>query len=331
MGKEKNAFWFMRQAGRYLPEYKKTREQAGGFLNLCFNPALASEVTLQPIRRFGFSHAIIFSDILTIPFALGYNVKIDEAKGGPLVETFKNSQEIFDLKSYDTLKINPVLEAIKQTRKNLPVDTQLIGFCGAPWTLAVYMLQGKSNVNNADTHIFAYEHSQEMDFLIQHLTDVIIDYLGKQIEAGCDTIQLFDSWASFLSPELFEKYVIIPHHTIFTALKAKYPHIVKIGFPRGASFMYEDYAKNSACDVMGVDQGVSIKKMQYLQKICGIQGNLDPFLLIAGGQDLTDKTHKLMRLYDTGHYIFNLGHGILPQTPTDHVDRVVKILKSATD
>lgn len=323
----KRDFWFMRQAGRYLEEYRNVREGAGGFLKLCFSPELASEVTLQPIRRFDFSHAIIFSDILTIPYALGYDVKIDEQKGGPLVETIKTIDDIWNLEEYDDKKLKAVLEAIRLTRKNLQPNKKLIGFCGAPWTIAVYMLQGRSNINNQETYIFSYKHKDAFKFLIEHLTNSIIDYLSKQIEAGCDTIQLFDSWANMMPSGLFEEYVLEPHRAIFKTLADKYPTITKIGFPRGAGFMYKNYATESKCDFMGCDQSVPLEIMKEFQKICGIQGNLDPFLLIAGGDKLVDKTKKLLELYETGNYIFNLGHGILPQTPTEHVKRVTDLIK----
>lgn len=327
MDNKNKDIWFMRQAGRYLSEYRNTRKEAGGFLNLCFTPELASEVTLQPIRRFRFSHSIIFSDILTIPHALGFNVKIDENKGGPLVETLYKDDDIYNLQEYDFEKVRKVIEAITLTRKNLPEETKLIGFCGAPWTLAVYIMQGRSSISNQETHIFAYEKREMFKFLIEHLTKQIANYLEKQIEAGCDTIQVFDSWASFLSPENFEEFVIKPHKEIFAHIAEKYPHVTKIGFPRGAGGLYEHYARTTKCDIMGCDQSVSIQNMKKYQKICGVQGNLDPYLLLSGGDLLVDKTRKLCELYETGKYIFNLGHGILPQTPINHVSKVLSTVR----
>lgn len=327
MYKNERPIWFMRQAGRYLPEYKQTREEAGGFLKLCFNPELACEVTLQPIKRFGFSHAIIFSDILTIPFAMGHCVTIDENKGGPLVQILENPKQIYDLKFYEIEKLKTVLEAITLTRQKLPKTTKLIGFCGAPWTLCVYMLQGKSSISNEVLHILSYEDRKALNYLIDLLTKSIIDYLIKQIDAGCDTIQLFDSWANFMSPENFKEFILLPHQKIISAIKTLYPHITIIGFPRGIGNMLKNYAQETGCDYVGCDTSVSLETMRDLQKICGVQGNLDNYLLLAGGEMLEKKTVELMSLYESGDYIFNLGHGIVPQTPITHVDKVVKIVK----
>ena len=327
MYKNERPIWFMRQAGRYLPEYRQTRKEAGGFLKLCFHPELACEVTLQPITRFNFSHAIIFSDILTIPFAMGQSVIIDENKGGPLVQTLKDSKDIYDLKFYESKKLKPVLDAITLTRQKLPKTKKLIGFCGAPWTLAIYMLQGKSSISNDILHIFSYEDRKALKYLINILTESIIDYLIKQIESGCDTIQIFDSWASFMSPENFREFVIIPHQKIISAIKTTYSHITIIGFPRGAGYNIKNYAQETKCDYLGCDTSLSVEMMRDLQKICGIQGNLDNYLLVAGGELLEKKTLELISLYDSGNYIFNLGHGIVPQTPISHVDKVVNIVK----
>jgi uroporphyrinogen decarboxylase len=319
--------WFMRQAGRYLPEYQETRKQAGGFLNLCFNSELASEVTLQPIRRFDFDYAIIFSDILSIPYAMNLDVKIDKHKGGPLVETI-NLEMVKTLKSYNILKLNPVLEAIRLTRKNLPSKTKLIGFCGAPWTLAVYMLQGRSSAQNAETHHASYKHRSEFNYLIDMLTDNISSYLCEQIKAGCDTVQLFDSWASFLSPENFNDFVLKPAQKIVHTVKQTYPHIDFIGFPRGAGLEYFNYAEKTKIDYIGCDTSVNIASMRTLQKICGVQGNLDNYLLFKGGELLKTQVNELKTLAETGKYIFNLGHGILPKTPIENVEIVLKIIRS---
>lgn len=319
--------WFMRQAGRYLPEYQKTREQAGGFLNLCFNPELASEVTLQPIRRFDFDYAIIFSDILSIPYAIGLDVKIDEAKGGPLVETI-NLENIKYLRSYNIEKLNPVLEAIRLTRKNLPQKTKLIGFCGAPWTLAIYMLQGRSSASNAETHHSAYKHRLEFDYLIDMLTNAVSDYLCEQIKAGCDTVQLFDSWASFLSPKNFNDFVLNPAKKIVQSVKQNYPQVDFIGFPRGAGLEYFNYAEKTKVDYIGCDTSVTIQSMRDLQKICGVQGNLDNYLLFEGGELLKKQVTELKTLAETGKYIFNLGHGILPKTPIENVQIVLDCVRA---
>ena len=319
--------WFMRQAGRYLPEYQATRQQAGGFLNLCFNPKLASEVTLQPIRRFDFDYAIIFSDILSIPYAMGLDVKIDEHNGGPLVETF-NLENVKALKHYDLLKLNPVLEAIRLTRKNLPTKTKLIGFCGAPWTLAIYMLQGRSSAQNAQTHHYTYQYRPQFHYLVDMLTQAVSSYLCEQIQAGCDTVQLFDSWASFLSPQNFNDFVLNPAKKIVQTVKQKYPNVDFIGFPRGAGLEYFNYAEKTKIDYIGCDTSVSIASMRDLQKICGVQGNLDNYALFEGGEYLKKQVTELKTLAESGKYIFNLGHGILPKTPIENVESVLDIIRN---
>ncbi|MFT6263720.1 MAG: uroporphyrinogen decarboxylase [Dasania sp.] len=325
--KQSIPIWFMRQAGRYLPEYQVTRKEAGGFLNLCFNPEKATEVTLQPIRRFNFDYAIIFSDILSIPHAMGLIVKIDEQKGGPLVETI-NLENIRTLKSYQLDTLNPVLEAIKCTRLQLPKTTKLIGFCGAPWTLAVYMLQGRSSAQNAETHHYSYRYRQEFMYLIDMLTDSVGDYLCEQIKAGCDTVQLFDSWASFLSPQNFDTFVLKPAIKIVQKVKLNHPNVTFIGFPRGAGLEYTNYAEKTKIDYIGCDTSLSVDKMRNLQKICGVQGNLDNYALFEGGDLLTKQVIDLKSLRETGPYIFNLGHGILPKTPIEHVHHVINLVRA---
>lgn len=318
--------WFMRQAGRYLPEYQETRSMAGGFLNLCFNPELASEVTLQPIRRFDFDYAIIFSDILSIPFAMGLNVKIDEHNGGPLVETF-DLENVKSLNNYNPQTLEPVLEAIRLTRRDLPTKTRLIGFCGAPWTLAIYMLQGRSSAQNAQTHHYAYKHRPQFQYLIDMLTQNVSEYLCQQIEAGCDTVQLFDSWASFLSPANFDDFVLKPAVKIVKHIKQKYPNVDFIGFPRGAGLQYKNYAEKTSVDFIGCDTSLSIEAMRDLQKICGVQGNLDNYVLFEGGDLLVKQVTELKTLSESGKYIFNLGHGILPKTPIDNVHTVLNLIR----
>lgn len=320
--------WFMRQAGRYLPEYRMLRKKAGSFFNLCFHEHYMCDVTLQPIERFDFSHAIIFSDILIIPFLLGYDITIDEYKGSPLLETLYKDDDIFYLKDYhyNKEKIEPILDNIKKIKEKLPKEKKLIGFCGAPWTLSIYMLQGKSTHNNQETFLWAYKNPEIFDHLITHLTETIIHYLKDQIASGCNVIQLFDSWAGFLSPHLFEKYIIEPHVKIISTLKNEFKNVEFIGFPRGAGLAYNDYVDNVKPDIVGCDVSLSIEHMKNLQKKCGVQGNLDPFLLLSGGDELKKQTIKLTQLYETGHYIFNLGHGILPQTPIKNVELVKKIV-----
>jgi uroporphyrinogen decarboxylase len=258
---------------------------------------------------------------------MGLDVKIDEHNGGPLVETF-NLENVKALKHYDLLKLNPVLEAIRLTRKNLPTKTKLIGFCGAPWTLAIYMLQGRSSAQNAQTHHYAYQYRPQFHYLIDMLTQAVSSYLCEQIQAGCDTVQLFDSWASFLSPHNFNDFVLNPAIKIVHTVKQKYPNVDFIGFPRGAGLEYFNYAQKTKIDYIGCDTSVSIASMRDLQKICGVQGNLDNYVLFEGGEFLKKQVTELKTLAESGKYIFNLGHGILPKTPIENVEAVLDIIRS---
>ncbi len=321
---ENKEIWFMRQAGRYLTEYKKVREKAGGFFNLCFNPEQAAEVTLQPIRRFDFDTAIIFSDILTIPIGFGRKTEIIENQGGPKVEQLVTPEEIIQLQDFELEKLNKVLEAIKLTREILPKNKRLIGFCGAPWTLAVYMLQGKSSNHNEITHRYAYKHPEAFGILIEKLSNAVSAYLCAQISAGCDTVQLFDSWASFLSEENFLQFVVEPSKKIIKNVKEKHPEVRFIHFPRGAGMQYQNKT-NFTADIIGCDTSLTVRDMQSLQETgFGVQGNLDPNLLLVGGDLLKKQTLKLKKLHKSGKYIFNLGHGIFPETPIKHVENVIE-------
>jgi uroporphyrinogen decarboxylase len=319
--------WFMRQAGRYLEEYMAIRHQHEDFLSLCYNPEDASEVTLQPIRRFGFDAAIIFSDILVIPQFLNMDVKF--VKGdGPILKNFETIEDILHLKTQKLpLMANKIYDAIKLTKRNLNDDTDLIGFAGAAWTLATYMIEGKSSKDFATTKLWSYKNEKIFKHLINILTDMIIAHLSAQIEAGCNVVQLFDSWAAFLSDDQFEKWVILPHKKIRDSLKQKHPEISFIGFPRGAGSHLLKYVLHVKPDGVGCDTGVSIEYMQEIQKYCCVQGRLDPFLLATNLEKTIEQTNFLLKNLAGKSYIFNLGHGILPQTPIEHVYKVVETVR----
>jgi uroporphyrinogen decarboxylase len=321
--------WLMRQAGRYLPEYKATRKEAGSFLDLCYSPALAEEVTLQPIRRFGFDASILFSDILVLPHALGQHVWFEEGHG-PRLEPLKS---VGDFAQLDQAKIlpflQPVFETVSRLRASLPDETALIGFAGAPFTLATYMLTGEGSKDQAHTRSFAYANPDAMQELIDILTQSCITYLSAQIEAGADVVKLFDSWAGALADEEILRWSFEPLQKITAALKAKYPNTPVMLFPRGVGMHYERFAKQSGADVLAFDYNVPaefIADKVYPHIV--VQGGLDPLSLVAGGDGFEASVKRYLKLFDAGRYIFNLGHGIVPQTPIAHVERLIELVRS---
>ncbi len=321
--------WFMRQAGRYLPEYLETRAKAGNFLDLCYNPQLASEVTLQPIRRFGFDAAILFSDILVIPHALGQKLEFAQ-NHGPVLGELPNFDHT-DLSKFH-VNLSPVYDAVSTIRNQLDQEgfsqTDFIGFSGAPWTLACYMVDGRGTKDFNETRVMALREPEKFSKLIDLLTTCITQYLGKQIEHGVNVIQIFDSWAGVLPPEQFKKWVIAPTKKIVASLQQKYPEIPIIGFPKGASFLYKDYATQTGVTGLGLDTQVPLDyAADQLQKICVVQGNLDPMTLRAGGDELDRQVRNILEAFQGHPYIFNLGHGIDKDTPPSHVERVLKIIR----
>lgn len=323
--------WLMRQAGRYLPEYRTTRAEAGGFLNLCFDPVKATEVTLQPIRRYGFDGSILFSDILIVPHALGQAVTF-EAGEGPRLQPIRSVTEIpaFNPAAFDE-KAAPVYAAVKSIRAALPAETTFLGFAGAPWTVATYMVEGGSSKDYANAKKWFFRAPEEFGALINRITEATIHYLSRQVEAGVDVIQIFDSWAGALAAEDFIRWVIEPNRKIVSALKERYPGLPIICFPRGAGLMYLDFTRTVRPDGISIDTTIPVEwAAKTLQPLACVQGNLDPLALVAGGQALTDGIDRICRALKNGPFIFNLGHGILPETPPDHVAQLVARVRSFT-
>jgi len=311
--------WLMRQAGRYLPEYRATRERAGSFLDLCYTPELAAEVTLQPIRRFGFDAAILFSDILVVPHALGRKLRFEEGRG-PLLEPIA-AGEIERLSSAGFHeRLRPVYEAVGIVRSELPRETTLLGFCGAPWTVATYMIAGHGTPDQAPARLFGYRHPAEMDRLLAGLAEISAEYLVRQIEAGADAVQIFDSWAGVLDEESFERFCVRPVVHIVARVRERYPMVPIIGFPRGAGEFYRSYRQKTGVTALGLDWMVPASFAAGLQKEGPVQGNLDPLRLVAGGKALGEGIAHILSKLGGGPLIFNLGHGILPETPISHVE-----------
>lgn len=319
--------WMMRQAGRYLPEYRDVRAKAGGFLDLCYNPDLAVEVTLQPIRRFGFDASILFSDILVVPHALGRDLAFEEGRGPVMTP-----MEVGDIERLDGEKfhvnLSPVYETVSRLRAELPGETTLIGFCGAPWTLATYMIAGHATPDQAPARLFAYRHPREMDRLLQTLADYCAEYLARQIEAGADVVQIFDSWAGVLDQASFERLCVGPVRRIVDKVRASYPETPIIGFPRGAGALYDSYRAASGVDALGVDWTAPLEQVKRLQRDGVVQGNLDPQRLVAGGKALADGIDAILENLADGPLVFNLGHGITPDTPIAHVEAMIARVRS---
>jgi uroporphyrinogen decarboxylase len=324
---ERVPFWFMRQAGRYLPEYRALRGKAKHFLDACFTPEMAAEITLQPIRRFGMDGAILFSDILVIPYALGVGVEFLEGEG-PRVEITNTCARIEKFTITEIRRnLAPVAQAITLIKKQLPAHVTLLGFAGAPWTVACYMLQGKSGKEFAKARGFAHSDPQVMQQLIEALTDATIDYLSMQIEAGVEAVQLFDSWAGLLTPAQFQQWSLLPTQKIIAALKAKYPEIPVIGFPKGAALALKEYLTTGA-DVIGIDMQTPMEFAIAQAGKIPLQGNLDPLLLAYDSEGALQETDRILAANQHRPFIFNLGHGMIPEMPIAHVERLVEKLKS---
>jgi len=317
--------WMMRQAGRYLPEYRAVRAQAGGFLDLCFTPELAAEVTLQPIRRFGFDAAIIFSDILVIPYALGRDVRF-EAGEGPRLDPLDTPEKINTLaRQADFKKLEPVYEALRRVRSALAPEVALIGFCGAPWTVATYMVAGQGTPDQGPARMIAYQHPDAFAKIIDALVENSIEYLLGQLMAGADALQIFDTWAGILPPREFARWSIEPTRRIVAGIRAKVADAKIIGFPRGAGALLADYVDATNVDAVSIDWTAEPRSIrERVQSKVAVQGNLDPLALIAGGGSLDRAIDDVLANYAAGRLIFNLGHGILPETPIAHVERMVK-------
>jgi len=315
----------MRQAGRYLPEYRALREKAGGFLDLVFTPELAAEVTLQPIRRFGFDAAILFSDILVIPHALGQHVRF-EAGEGPLLDPLEDRrafERIAGKVNHDILA--PVYETIRLVRAKLDPGVALLGFCGAPWTVATYMIAGRGTADQAPARLFGYRDRVGMDTLIDVLVEASASYLVRQLQAGADAVQIFDTWAGILGPEEFARWCIEPTRRIIEIVRGKVPGAKIIGFPRGAGTSILRYAEHVPVNAVGLDWMIDRDfARDHIQNRVAVQGNLDPLGLVAGGDTLDRAVDCVLEAFAGRPFIFNLGHGIVPETPIAHVERVLK-------
>lgn len=325
--------WMMRQAGRYLPEYRATRKEAGSFLDLCYNPRLACEVTLQPIRRFGFDASILFSDILVIPDALGIDVRFEEGRGPVLKPIQVNEIDSLREKALSNAvlaHLNPVLETVDRLRTSLPVETTLLGFCGAPWTVATYMIAGHGTPDQAPARQFALNHPNAFETLINALVDASSNYLIAQIKAGADAVQTFDSWASVLDENQYQKWCVEPVRQIVEKVRAEVPDAKIIGFPKGVGAFYETYRSATGIDMLGLDWTVPFSFAKKLQNQGAVQGNLDPQRLIAGGAALDEGVDAILDHLADGPFVFNLGHGITPQTPIDHVQQMIDRVRNRT-
>ena len=323
--------WLMRQAGRYLPEYRELRAKAGSFLDLCLNPALAAEVTLQPVRRFGFDAAILFSDILVIPHALGQKVTFEAGEGPKLFPTIGGTADLSLLADEIDLNIlAPVFETIAKVRAQLSHDVALLGFCGAPWTVATYMVAGHGTSDQAPARLVAYRDSSAFKRLIDLLVRASIDYLAAQFRAGADAVQLFDTWAGVLGPGEFDRWCIEPAGRIVAGLRQKIPNAKIIGFPRGAGTSLVRYVDSVPFDAIGLDWMIDRTfARDEIQSRCPVQGNLDPLALLAGGSALDREIDAVLAAFARKPFIFNLGHGILPETPIAHVEQMIARVRSA--
>jgi uroporphyrinogen decarboxylase len=321
--------WMMRQAGRYLPEYRATRAKAGDFLSLCYNPELAAEVTLQPIRRFGFDAAILFADILLVPQALGADLWFVTGEG-PRLSTITTGAEFDTLKPADAIHdtLSPVYETVRILSRELPAETTLIGFAGAPWTVATYMVAGRGTPDQAPAHKLKDENPEVFAKLIDRITEATIDYLSMQVEAGAEVVKLFDSWAGSLKGADFDRYALEPAKKIIAALKARHPELPIIAFPREAGERYVGFARATGADCVALDNSVDAEwAAANVQKDGCVQGNLAPGHMVTGGQELVDETRRIVAAFKGGPHIFNLGHGITPDANPDNVKLMVDTVR----
>lgn len=327
---DKTPIWLMRQAGRYLPEYQEIKSKSKSFLEMCYTPEIASEITLQPIRRFDFDAAIIFSDILVIPHSLGMDLEFIEKMGPVLSKISLDSSKDIDNLQTDGFekKLKPVYEAIKIVKQSLNKEKDLIGFAGAPWTLFAYMIEGSGSKNFDRANIALIEKKNESKVLIEKLVDVISKHLIKQIEAGATSVQIFDSWAGELSPCKYQKVIIEPTKRIVENVKSKHKDIPVIGFPRGSGFRYKDYVEQVGVDVLSVDQELPMNWIkENLSNKAVIQGNLDPMILLEGEKEISCHVKNIVKNFEKGRFIFNLGRGVSQKTPIKNVEYLVRLVR----
>ena len=319
--------WLMRQAGRYLPEYRALREQKGGFLPLVYDAEAACEITLQPIRRFGFEGAILFSDILIVPYAMGQDLEFLAGEGPRL------SPRLVDA-ALDSLhavpeRLSPIYETVSRVKARLPADKTLLGFAGSPWTVATYMVAGEGSRDQHESRAMAYRDPAAFQAIIDAIVTVTVEYLAGQITAGAEAVQLFDSWAGSLAPAEFERWVIAPNAAIVTALRGRFPDLPIIGFPKGAGEKLPAYARETRVDALGLDETIDpLWAAKALPSGMPVQGNLDPLLLLAGGAELERRTIQVLDAFADRPHVFNLGHGIGQHTPIEHVEQLLAIVRS---
>lgn len=318
--------WIMRQAGRYLPEYREVRKTAGGFLELCYNPELAAEVTLQPIKRYGFDAAILFADILLIPQALGQKLWFVQGEGPRLepitdTTTLKPAAEVHDV-------LSPVYETVRLVKASLPSEVALIGFAGAPWTVATYMIAGRGTPDQAPAHTLMKADPEAFGRIIDRIVEATILYLSAQIEAGAEVVKLFDSWAGSLQGEDFERASVQPCRQIIEAVRDLHPTIPIIGFPRGADIRAKRFVEATEVEAIAIEQGMDRSWARTnLQHLAAVQGNLNPALLVEGGDKMLKEAEEIIEDFSGGRHIFNLGHGVTPDASPDHVESLVRFVK----
>ena len=326
--------WLMRQAGRYLPEYRALRERAGSFLDLCYTPELAEEVTLQPIRRFGFDGAILFADILLIAQALGQELTFVEGEGPRLSPPVDSVARLAVLR--DPLEVHerlaPVYETVRRLRRSLPGSVTLIGFAGAPWTVASYMVEGRGSADQAAARRWMYRDAKSFGSLVDLVTEATIEYLSHQIEAGAEAVKIFDSWAGSLAPEPYRQWVVRPTARIVRKLGERFADVPVIGFPRGAGVKYIEFARDTKAGALALDTGVPLEwARRELQGVTdhalALQGNFDPLLLVAGGERMTTEARRMVEAMRSVPYVFNLGHGVLPETDPGNIARLVAAVR----
>ncbi len=319
--------WLMRQAGRYLPEYRALRAERGGFLALVYDTDAAAEVTVQPIRRFGFDGAILFSDILIVPYAMGQDLQFLAGEGPHLSPRLVDAT----LESLTAVpeRLSPIYATVAKVKAQLAPETTLLGFAGSPWTVATYMVAGEGSRDHHDTRAMAYRDPSAFQAIIDAIADVTIEYLSGQVEAGAEGLQLFDSWSGSLAPAQFERWVIAPNAKIAAEMQRRYPHVPVIGFPKGAGEKLAAYARETGVNAVGVDETIDpLWAARELPAGMPVQGNLDPLLLLSGGADLETQTIRVLKAFANRPHVFNLGHGIGQFTPIEHVEQLLKIVRN---
>lgn len=322
--------WMMRQAGRHLPEYREVRARAKDFLDFCYSPSLAAEATLQPVRRYGMDGAILFADILLILDAMGRNVRFIEGEG-PRVEPATKAS---DLTSTPLAKVAerlaPVGETVSRVRKELDDKTTLIGFAGSPWTVAIYAIEGRGGTDKSAARLFGYRQAEELDAMLAYLVEASAHYLAMQVKAGADALMLFESWAEGLPEDAFERWVIEPTAKLVKRVRELGVTVPILGFPRGAGLLVVDYAERAGVDAVGLDTAAPLWKISPLLPAgMPVQGNLDPLRLVAGGSGLEERVVEILEALQDRPHIFNLGHGVPPETPIAHVEQVLRVIRGA--